>query len=98
MYKRQSKFITFFYVELPLIIPGVIVGGIFAFAMSIGEMAATLFLAPPEFSTMTVSIYKYISVRKYTVASAMGSILIIISMMAFILLRYIGKKGIAEGF
>jgi len=93
-----SKFITFFYVELPLIIPGVIVGGIFAFAMSIGEMAATLFLAPPEFSTMTVSIYKYISVRKYTVASAMGSILIIISMTAFILLRYIGKKGIAEGF
>jgi len=89
---------TFMKIDLPIIAPGIIVGGIFAFAISIGEMAATLFLASPDYITIPVAMYSFISVRKYVVASAMGTILILITFISFLVIRLFGEKQIAGGF
>ena len=43
---------TFFKVQMPLIIPGVISGGLFAFITSFDEVVAVLFLASPEQRTI----------------------------------------------
>ena len=39
-------------IELPLIRRGLLVGAVFAFAISLGEMSATIMLARPELKTM----------------------------------------------
>ena len=89
---------TFLKVELPIIAPGIIVASIFSFAISIGEMAATLFLATPNYITIPVSIYLFIGVRKFTAAGAMGVFLLIICTVAFLLIQKIGKSEISGGF
>ncbi|MGQ4834641.1 MAG: ABC transporter permease [Candidatus Asgardarchaeia archaeon] len=93
-----SDFDIFRKIDLPIIAPGIAVGAIFAFAMSIGEMAATLFLATPGYITIPVAIYQFIGVRKYLAAGAMSTILIVITFIAFVLIRILGKKEIAGGF
>ncbi|MHA1506576.1 MAG: ABC transporter permease [Candidatus Asgardarchaeia archaeon] len=92
----SSRFDTFFTVELPLIYPSFVTGGVFSFAMSVGEMSMTLFFSSPRTMTMTVSMYKYMGVRKYLEASAMGSILIMISTLSFVIIRKIGKWAFLE--
>ena len=93
-----SDFDIFRKIDLPIIAPGIAVGAIFAFAMSIGEMAATLFLASPGYITIPVAIYQFIGVRKYLAAGAMSTILIVITFVSFVLIRIFGKKEIAGGF
>lgn len=93
-----NDFHIFRKIDLPIIAPGIIVGGIFAFAISIGEMAATLFLASPDYITIPVAMYSFINVRKYVIASAMGSILIIITFISFLAIRLFGERQIAGGF
>ena len=89
---------TFLKVELPIIAPGIIVASIFSFAISIGEMAATLFLATPNYITIPVSIYLFIGVRRFTAAGAMGVLLLVICTVAFVLIQKIGKSEISGGF
>jgi putative spermidine/putrescine transport system permease protein len=53
---------TFFRVTLPLIAPGVISGGLFAFAASFDEVVVTLFLAGPEQTTLPRQMFAGIKV------------------------------------
>ncbi|MHA1596656.1 MAG: ABC transporter permease [Candidatus Asgardarchaeia archaeon] len=92
----SSRFDTFFTVELPLIYPSFVTGSVFSFAMSIGEMSMALFFSSPRTMTMTVSMYRYMGVRKYLEASAMGSILILISTLSFVIIRKIGRWAFLE--
>ncbi|MCD6380825.1 MAG: ABC transporter permease subunit [Candidatus Odinarchaeota archaeon] len=92
----SSRFNTFFTVELPLIYPSFVTGGVFSFAMSVGEMSMALFFSSPRTMTMTVSMYRYMGVRKYLEASAMGSILILISTLSFLMIRKIGRWAFLE--
>ncbi|RLB64720.1 MAG: hypothetical protein DRI90_03940 [Deltaproteobacteria bacterium] len=47
-------------VELPLLAPGLLVGGCIAFALTLGELGATLLVIPPGSSTLTIRIYNYL--------------------------------------
>ncbi len=56
---------TFFTVTLPLAIPGVVVGGILAFAKALGEFGATITFVsniPGETQTISAAIYTYTQV------------------------------------
>ncbi|AFK22809.1 iron ABC transporter permease [Pyrococcus sp. ST04] len=87
-----KEFIAFFKVELPLALRGIIVGAIFAFAISIAELATTYMLAKPEYTTLTLAIYKFISSRQFGPASALATILMIISGISFILIEKTGEE------
>jgi molybdate transport system permease protein len=53
---------TFFLISLPLAIPGIVVGGILAFAKALGEFGATITFAsniPGETQTISAAIYTY---------------------------------------
>ncbi|MBI3741666.1 MAG: iron ABC transporter permease, partial [Chloroflexi bacterium] len=45
-------------IDLPIIARALIVGGIFAFVISLGEFGATALIALPEFPTMPLAIYR----------------------------------------
>ncbi|NJE42803.1 iron ABC transporter permease [Thermococcus sp. GR6] len=83
---------AFLRVELPLALGGVIVGAIFAFAISIAELGATYMLAKPEYTTMTVAIYRFLGARQFGSASALSVLLMAISTASFLIIERIGEE------
>lgn len=86
-----SRFQKFLFVELPLLLPGILVGAVFAFAMAIGEMSATLFIALPQNYTLAVAIYDNLGVRKFLQAGASALLLVIICVAAFFAMEKISE-------
>jgi len=80
-----------FFVELPLLVPSILVGAVFAFAMAIGEMSATLFIALPQNYTLAVAIYDNLGVRKFIEAGVSSLVLIIVCVVAFLLMERISE-------
>ncbi len=82
-----SRFQRLFFVELPLVAPGMLVGAVFAFAMAIGEMSATLFIALPQNITLSIAIYQYLGVRKFVEAGASAFVIAMVCFFAFLILE-----------
>ena len=83
---------AFLKVELPLIFGGIIVGAIFAFAMSIAELGATYMLYRPEYTTMTIAVYRFLGSRQFGPAAAMSVLLMLVSMVAFLVIERVGEE------
>ncbi|ACS89433.1 MULTISPECIES: iron ABC transporter permease [Thermococcus] len=83
---------AFLKVELPLAFGGIIVGAIFAFAMSIAELGATYMIYRPEYTTITIAIYRFLGSRQLGPASAMSVLLILVSTIAFIVIEKTGEE------
>ena len=81
---------TFWRIELPLIKSGIIAGATFAFAISIGEINATLMLYNAELTTMPIAIYRLISSYNYFAACALGTVLMAICFGVFLLIDKLG--------
>lgn len=76
----------FLTVELPLIRPGLIAGAAFAMAISLGEINATLILSDAGVPTIPIAILRLIGTYKFSSACALGTILILICLGAFLLI------------
>ncbi|MGY5877126.1 MAG: iron ABC transporter permease, partial [Candidatus Thorarchaeota archaeon] len=82
------------FVELPLLKPGIVVGAVFAFAMAIGEMSATLFIALPQNFTLAVAIYQNLIVRKFVEAGAASLVLVAICVISFLIIEHLSDESI----
>lgn len=78
-------------VELPLIAAGFLVSAVFAFAMSLSEMSATIMLARPGLSTMPLAVYQLLASRQFGTASAMAVILIVMTGAAFVVVERVAE-------
>jgi thiamine transport system permease protein len=85
-----NRWRTFWSVELPLIKSGIIAGATFAFAISIGEINATLMLYNPRLTTIPIAIYRLIGSYNYFAACALGTILMLICFLVFLLIDKMG--------
>jgi len=84
---------AFITVELPLLSRAITSGAAFAFALSIGEFNASLLLSEPFQSTIPVAIYRLVSAYNFSGACVLGSILILLCIIAFFLIdRFKGKE------
>lgn len=72
---------TFFRVILPLLLPGVIAGALFAFITSLDEVVVVLFLAGPEQTPMTVRMFSGLREEISPTILALASILVGISIL-----------------
>jgi putative spermidine/putrescine transport system permease protein len=70
---------TFFRVTMPLILPGVISGGLFAFVTSFDEVVAVLFLAGPDQQTIPRQMWNGIREAISPAILAVATILVVIS-------------------
>jgi thiamine transport system permease protein len=77
---------AFFDVELPRIEPALFSAAAFSFALSAGEINATLTFSGGAMNTIPIAIYRLIGAYRFNQASALGSILILISALAFLFL------------
>jgi thiamine transport system permease protein len=78
---------TLLRIELPLARSGLVTGAAFAFAISMGEINATLLLAPPGMVTIPIAIYRMIGAYNFFAACAMGTVLMAVSLGAFWLIE-----------
>lgn len=88
---------TFIHVVLPQIRPFLAVAALFSFAISLGDFGATLVLYRPQYTTMPIAIYRFISAgRDFGSSYAFSAILIFIGFLCFYsidrLLRFQGGK------
>jgi thiamine transport system permease protein len=86
-----SRLRTFLKIELPLLLPGIIVAGLFSFAISVGEFGATNFLARAEYATIPIGIYSLIDRRKTGPAAAFAAVLVILTAISFLIIERLGR-------
>jgi iron(III) transport system permease protein len=67
-------------VRIPLIAPGLVAAGGIVFALSAGELGATLLVIPPGMETVTIRIYNYLHYGSSAAVSGLG--LVMMGMMA----------------
>ncbi|QRN82266.1 iron ABC transporter permease [Chloroflexota bacterium] len=76
-----KPFRVWWEVDLPLMAPSILVSMIFALTISLGEFGATSFLTRPQFPTLPIAIYRYISqpgALNYGQALAMSTLLMLV--------------------
>lgn len=85
---------VFFEITLPLIQPGVMAGGIFAFIVSFDQFPISLFLVPPRGETLPVVLFNYMKfdLDGAIAAASMVSILMAVSVVV-LLEKVIGLKA-----
>lgn len=84
---------AFLRVTVPLIVPGIIAGGMLSFVTAINELSSTLVLYVGSTMTMPVRIYLLILDGDFGVAAALATILLAISGLAvYIAFRFLGRN------
>jgi len=84
---------TFFKIILPLVLPGVISGALFAFVTSLDEVVVVLFLAGPEQTPMTVRMFSGLREEISPTILAIATILVGISIVLLTTLEMIRRRG-----
>ncbi len=84
---------VFFKVVLPLIAPGVISGGLFAFATSFDEVVVTLFLASPSQRTLPLQMFSGIRENISPNIAAVATIMVILSVLMLLTLEVLRRRN-----
>lgn len=70
-----SRLATFFTVTLPLILPGILSGALFAFVTSFDEVIVSLFITSPQLKTLPVQIFASMTRDADPTVAAVGSLI-----------------------
>ncbi len=77
-------------VDLPILSRAALVGGVFAFTISLGEFGATTFLTKPDFPTLPIAVYRYLGqpgALNYGQAMAMATLLLLVCAAALLVVE-----------
>lgn len=85
--------VTFFKVILPLILPGVVSGALFAFVTSFDEVVAVLFIAGPEQQTIPRQMWNGIREAISPAILAVATILVIISILLLATVELLRRRS-----
>lgn len=85
--------VTFFKVVMPLILPGVISGALFAFVTSFDEVVAVLFIAGPEQQTIPRQMFNGIREAISPAILAVATILVIVSVMLLATVELLRRRS-----
>lgn len=83
-------------VDLPIVARAAGVSAIFSFTISFGEFGATSFLARPEYPTLPVAIYRFLSLPgalNYGQALAMATLLMLVCALSILILERLRLPG-----
>lgn len=84
---------VFFKITLPLILPGVISGALFAFATSFDEVVVALFLAGPEQRTLPRQMFSGIRENISPTITAVATVLIAISILLMTAIELLRRRN-----
>lgn len=80
-----SPWETFRYVTFPLILPGVVAGGLMAFTLSIDDFVITFFTAWVGVSTLPLHIYSMIKIAVTPEVNAVSTLLMLLTLTMIVL-------------
>jgi thiamine transport system permease protein len=83
-------------VDAPILARGALVGAGFAFAVSLGEFGATLFIARPDSLTIPVAIYRLLAqpgATNFATAMALAVVLMVLTAAAVLLIERLRGSG-----
>lgn len=80
-----SPWQTFRYVTFPLILPGVIAGGLMAFTLSIDDFVITFFTAGVGVQTLPLRIYSMIKIAVTPEVNAISTLLMLMTLVIILL-------------
>lgn len=86
-------------IDFPIVGRALLVGAIFAFAISMGEFGATSLISRPEYPTMPIVIFRFLSQpgqRNYGQALAMSTLLMVVTGIGFILIERFRYGDVGE--
>lgn len=83
---------TFFSVTLPLIVPGVTAGALFAFVTSFDEIILSLFIQSPFLQTLPVKIFTSMTQTTDPTVAAVAVITMLTSVVIILGMQLIGRK------
>jgi putative spermidine/putrescine transport system permease protein len=92
-----SPWQTFRYVTFPAVMPGVLTGAVFAFALSFDEVVVTLFLAGPAQTTIPRQMFSGIRDNINPTIVALATLLILLTVALFGALAWIRRRGGGSG-
>jgi putative spermidine/putrescine transport system permease protein len=95
-----SPFQTFRHVTLPAILPGIIVGGLFAFLVSWSQYVLTLLIGGGRVITLPLLLFNYASAGRNDLTGAIGILYILPGILILLLTaRYLtGSNAAVRGF
>jgi spermidine/putrescine transport system permease protein len=85
---------TFLHVTLPLMLPGVLAGGMLAFTLSLDDFVVSFFTSGPGSTTLPILIYSSVKRGLTPEINALATLIIIISALATVSLTWLQKNGI----
>ncbi len=83
-------------VMLPVILPGVVAGAVFAFATSLDESVVVLFLAGPSQRTLPRQMFAGLKDTIELTILAAATMLVVLSLVLMLLVRYLSARGEAR--
>ena len=89
----SSKPKAFFTVTLPMMSSGVLSGAILSWVTLISELSTAILLYTGKTQTLTVAIYTQIVRGKYGIASAMATVLTVMTLLSLVIFNKISKDG-----
>jgi len=78
---ERSQFRKWLLIKLPMLSPGLFAAGCVTFLLSAGELGATLIIAPPGQSTLTMRIYNYLHYGASDIVAGLCLLMSIIPVM-----------------
>ena len=90
---------TFYYITLPSILPGIIVGGLFAFLVSWSQYILTLMIGGGRVITLPLLLFSFATSGRNDITGAIGMIYILPGIIILILTaRHLSGRSAVGGF
>jgi thiamine transport system permease protein len=86
-------------IDLPLLRGPILVSSVFAFSISLGEFGATTFLNRPEYPTIPIAIFRFLTYpgqMNYGQAMAMSSILMTLCILSILIIQITARVSPVE--
>ena len=88
-----TPLMSFFKVELPCILPGVISGMLMAFTLSLDDFVISYFVKGTGFETLPIYIYSAVKKGVRPTLYAANTIIVVAVMILLILINFVGKDN-----
>ena len=87
-----GPFYTFFHVTLPILMPGIIAGGLLAFTLSIDDFVITFFVTGPGADTLPLKIYSMIKhSRQMPVINSLSTLMLVFTCLLVGVSRFVAN-------
>ena len=84
---------TFFRVELPLVMPGIISGLMLGFTLSLDDFVISHFVSSPDFQTLPLYVYNQTAHEVKYSMYALCALMVIVILLLLLAVNFAGEKG-----